>query len=156
MLKALYAIAIAFLVVAFVGFGISAFYPEPRYPAYPNEVERTRQENRTPEQEQKIEEYREKEKAYRENISTYNLIVASISIGAAVLLLVGSIVWLSRLPVIGDGVALGAVFTLFYGLIRAFISNNEQFRFVAVAIGLVIVVALVYWRFVRSSQGEVS
>jgi len=72
------------------------------------------------------------------------------------LLLVGSIVWLSRLAVIGDGVALGAVFTLFYGLIRAFISNNEQFRFVAVAIGLVIVVALVYWRFVRSSQGEAS
>jgi hypothetical protein len=156
MLKALYAIAIAFLVVAFVGFGISAFYPEPRYPAYPNVGERTRPENRTPEQKEKIEEYRQKEKAYRENISTYNLIVASISIGAAVLLLVGSIVWLSRLAVIGDGVALGAVFTLFYGLIRAFISNNEQFRFVAVAIGLVIVVALVYWRFVRSSQGEAS
>jgi uncharacterized membrane protein (DUF2068 family) len=154
MLKALYAIAIAFLVVAFVGFGISAFYPEPQYPAYPNEVERTRPENRTPEQKEKIEEYREKEKAYRANISNYNLVVASISIGAAVLLLVGSILWLNRLPVIGDGATLGAVFTLFYGLIRAFMSNNEQFRFVAVAIGLVIVVALVYWRFVRSSQGD--
>ena len=125
MLKALYAIAIAFLVVAFVGFGISAFYPEPSYPGgYPNEAQRTKPENRTPEQKQKIEEYREKEKAYRANISTYNLVVASISIGAAVLLLVGSIVWLSRLPVIGDGATLGAVFTLFYGLIRAFMSNN--------------------------------
>jgi hypothetical protein len=154
MLKALYAIAIAFLIVAFVGFGISAFYPEPRYPGgYPNEAQRTRPENRTPEQKQKLEEFREKEKAYRENISNYNLVVASISIGAAVLLLVGSIVWLSRLPVIGDGATLGAVFTLFYGLIRAFMTNNEQFRFVAVAIGLVIVLALVYWRFVRSSQG---
>jgi hypothetical protein len=157
MLKALYAIAIAFLVVAFVGFGISAFYPEPRLPAYPNEVVGgMRPENRTPEQKEKIEEFHQEEKAYRENISTYNLIVASISIGAAVLLLVGSILWLSRLAVIGDGVTLGAVFTLFYGLIRAFMSNNEQFRFVAVAIGLVIVVALVYWRFVRSSQGEAS
>ena len=155
MLKALYAIAIAFLVVAFVGFGISAFYPEPSYPGgYPNEAHRTKPENRTPEQEQKIEEYREKEKAFRADISNYNLVVASISIGAAVLLLVGSIVWLSRLPVIGDGATLGAVFTLFYGLIRAFMSNNEQFRFVAVAIGLAIVVALVYWRFVRSSQGN--
>ena len=157
MLKALYAIAIAFLVVAFVGFGISAFYPEPRYPAYPNEVVGgTRPENRTPQQKEKIEEFHQEEKAYRENISTYNLIVASISIGTAVLLLVGSIVWLSRFAVIGDGVTLGAVFTLFYGLIRAFLSNNEQFRFVAVAIGLVIVLALVYWRFVRSSQGEAS
>ena len=155
MLKTLYAIAIAFLVVAFVGFGISAFYPEPQYPGgYPDDAQRTRPENRTPEQKEKIEEYRQKEKAYRENISTYNLVVASISIGAAVLLLVGSIVWLSRLPVIGDGATLGAVFTLFYGLIRAFMSNNEQFRFVAVAIGLAIVVALVYWRFVRSSQSS--
>ena len=157
MLKALYAIAIAFLVVAFVGFGISAFYPEPHYPGgYPNEAQRTRPENRTPEQKQKVEEYHQKEKAFREALSTYNLVVASISIGAAVLLLVGSILWLSRLPVIGDGATLGAVFTLFYGLIRAFMSNNEQFRFVAVAIGLAVVVALVYWRFVRSSQGEAS
>jgi hypothetical protein len=157
MLKTLYAIAIAFLVVAFVGFGISAFYPEPQYPGgYPDDAQRTRPENRTPEQKEKIEEYRQEEEAYRGNISTYNLVVASISIGAAVLLLVGSIVWLSRLPVIGDGATLGAVFTLFYGLIRAFMSNNEQFRFVAVAIGLAIVVALVYWRFVRSSQGDSS
>ena len=32
MLKPLYAIAIAVLIVAFVGFGIPAFYPEPQYP----------------------------------------------------------------------------------------------------------------------------
>ena len=155
LLRALYAIAIASLVVAFVGFGISAFYHAPNYPSgYPNEAQRTKPENRTPEQEQKIEEFHQKEKAFREAQSTYNLVVASISIGVAVLLLVGSIVWLSSLAVIGDGVALGAVFTLFYGLIRAFMTNNETFRFVAVAIGLVIVVALVYWRFVRPMQGD--
>jgi hypothetical protein len=155
MLKTLYAIAIAFLVVAFVGFGISAFYPEPSYPGgFPDEAQRTRPENRTPEQKEKIEEYRQEEEAYRGNISTYNLVVASISIGAAVLLLGGSVVWLSRVPVIGDGATLGAVFTLFYGLFRAFMSENEQFRFVAVAIGLVVVVALVYWRYVRSSQSD--
>ena len=39
------------------------------------------------------------------------------------------------------------------GTWRCKISDNVQFRFVAVAIGLAIVVALVYWRFVRSSQG---
>jgi hypothetical protein len=156
MLRPLYAIAIAFLVVAFVGFGISAFYPEPHYPTgYPEDAQRTRPENRTPDQKEKIEEYRVKQKAFQETVSHYNLVVASISIGAAVLLLVGSIVWLSRLPVIGDEATLGAVFTLFYGLIRAFMSNNEQFRFVAVAIGLAIVLALVYWRFVRSAQSNV-
>jgi hypothetical protein len=34
-LKTLYALAIAFLLVAFVGFGVSAFYPEPELPDYP-------------------------------------------------------------------------------------------------------------------------
>jgi hypothetical protein len=83
------------------------------------------------------------------SIELNNLVVASISIGAAVLLPVVSIVRLSGLPVIGDGATLEAVFTLFYGLIRAFMSNNEQFRFV-----VAIVVARVYWRFVRSSQSN--
>lgn len=153
MLKILYALAIALLVVAFVGFGISAFYPEPQYPsAYPEEAQRTRPENRTPEQKEEIEEYRQKEKAYRDEYSNYNVVVASISIGVAVVLLVGSILWLSSLDVIGDGVTLGAVFTLFYGLIRAFMTENEMFRFIAVAIGLVVVVTLVYIRFVRSAR----
>jgi hypothetical protein len=53
---------------------------------------------------------------------------------------------------IGDGVTLGAVFTLFYGLIRAFMTDSEVFRFVAVAIGLVVVITLVYLRFVRSTK----
>jgi hypothetical protein len=35
-------------------------------------------------------------------------------------------------------------------LIRAFMTNDEQFRFVAVAMGLVVLLALVYWKFSRS------
>ena len=44
------------------------------------------------------------------------------------------------------------MFTLFYGLIRAFMTDSEVFRFVAVAIGLVVVITLVYLRFVRSTK----
>lgn len=146
-LKPLYALAIALLVVAFVGFGISAFYPEPTYPRYPAELEGRAS---TPEEKEKMAEYREKEDDFQETYSNYNLVVASISIGFAVLVLVASLLWISKLPVIGDGMTLGAVFTLFYGLIRAFMTNNEQFRFGAVAVGLVILLALVYWKFSRS------
>lgn len=148
-LRPLYALAIALLVVAFVGFGISAFYQEPQYPPYPSGVEQGPREQRTPEEQQKMEEYREDEKAFQEDISNYNLVVASISIGVAVLLLVVGLVWISGLPVIGEGATLGAVFTLFYGLIRAFMTSDEQIRFGAVAVGLVILLALVYWKFSR-------
>jgi hypothetical protein len=147
-LKPLYAIAIAFLVVAFVGFGISAFYPEPEYPEMENVGEASAEE----EQQLKAENRRAND-AFWERLSDYNKVVSSIAIGVAVLLLVGSILWISRLPVIGDGVTLGAVFTLFYGLIRAFMTDDEQFRFVAVAVGLVVLVALVYWKFARRDTG---
>jgi hypothetical protein len=152
--KPLYALAIGLLVVAFVGFGISAFYPEPQYPRYPEEAEMAAPGDRTAEQEQQLEEYREKESAYREAYSDYNLVVASISIGLAVLLLVGSLLWISRLSVIGEGTTIGAVFTLFYGLIRAFMTNDEQVRFVAVAVGLVILLSLVYWKYSRPTASR--
>jgi len=151
MLKVLYSMAIALLVVTFVGFGISAFYPAPEFPEPPTELQFVKQ-NPTPKQEELIREQDRREEAYRKEFSDYNQVVASISIGIAVVLLVGSILWLSGLAVIGDGVTLGAVFTLFYGLIRAFMTESEVFRFVAVAIGLVVVIALVYVRFVRPSS----
>lgn len=151
LLKPLYALAIALLVVAFVGFGISAFYPEPEYPRYPPELEFSGPNDEpTKEEKRLMAEQREKEEAYQREISDYNKVVSSIVIGVAVLLLVGSLLWISKLPVIGDGTTLGAVFTLFYGLIRAFMTNDEQFRFIAVAMGLVVLIVLVYWKFSRS------
>jgi len=151
MLKTLYALAIALLVVAFVGFGVSAFYPEPEPPDYPPEPEFVGPEP-TEEEKRLMAEHREKEEAFRERLSDYNRMVASVSVGLAVVLLVGSLLWISGVPVIGDGVTLGAVFTLFYGLVRALMTEDERFRFVAVAAGLVVVLAFVYWRFIRSGE----
>ncbi len=148
LLKTLYAIAIALLVVAFVGFGISAFYPAPEFPEEAPGLDFIG-ENPTEEERELLAEQREKEEAYQEEFSDYNQVVSSIAIGAAILLLVSSILWLSGLPVIGDGTTLGAVFTLFYGLIRAFMTDNEQFRFIAVAVGLAVLLILVYLKFVR-------
>jgi hypothetical protein len=153
LLRTLYALAIALLVVAFVGFGISAFYPEPEFPQPPPEAELG--PPNTEEEKERVAEQRKKEETFREQLSDYNRVVSSIAIGAAVLLLVSSILWLVRLPVIGDGVTFGAVFTLFYGLIRAFMTDDEIFRFIAVSVGLVLLLALVYWKFIRTStQGE--
>lgn len=152
MLKLLYSLAIALLVVAFVGFGISAFYPSPEFPQPPPQLEFGVGENPTEKEKEMMIEQREKEEAYQDRFSDYNQVVSSIAIGVAVVLLVGSILWLSGVAVIGDGVTLGAVFTLFYGLIRAFMTESEVFRFVAVAIGLVVVMALVYLKFVRSTR----
>ena len=156
MLKSLYAIAIALLVVAFVGFGISAFYQAPEEPRYPPELEAVAGGNPTPEEKQLIIEHRKEQDAYDVAFSDYNQVVSIIAVGVAVVLLVGSLLWLSGLAVIGDGTTLGAVFTLFYGLVRAMMTDNEVFRFVAISVGLVVVLALVYIRFVRPAQGSIT
>ncbi|CAN5737938.1 hypothetical protein BH23ACT11_BH23ACT11_18090 [soil metagenome] len=151
LLKVLYAVAIALLVVAFVGFGISAFYLAPEFPEYSSELEFVG-EKPTEEEKELIAEQRKQDEAYQQEYSDYNQVVASIGIGTAVVLLVSSILWLSGLAVIGDGTTLGAVFTLFYGLIRAFMTENEQFRFIAVAVGLAVLLTLVYLKFVRTQS----
>lgn len=156
MLKSLYAIAIGLLVVAFVGFGISAFYQAPEFPQPPPQLEYGVGPNPTDEEKEMMVEQRRKEEAFQEEFSDYNQVVSVIAIGTAVVMLVGSILWLSGLPVVGDGVTLGAVFTLFYGLVRAFMTDNEVFRFVAVAVGLVVVLSLVYLRFIRPAQGKLA
>ena len=150
----MYALAIALLVVAFVGFGIAAFYPAPEYPQPSTELEFGVGEGGPTEEEKRLmAEEQRKEQAFQERLSDYNRVVASVSIGVAVVLLVGSLLWVSRVPVIGDGVTLGAVFTLFYGLVRALMTEEEVFRFVAVGVGLVVVLSLVYRRFVRPKEG---
>ena len=152
-LRPLYALAIALLVVAFVGFGISAFYEEPRYPAFPAGIEEGPGVEMTSEEKRKMAEYRERERAYGEAYSDYNLVVACVSVGISVVLLVGSLARMGGLPVIGEGTTLGAVFTLFYGLIRAFMTDDEFVRFGAVAVGLAILLALVYRKFPGPSGG---
>jgi hypothetical protein len=155
MLKVLYSVAIALLVVVFVGSGISAFYPDPEYPELPWELDlASNQENPTPQQRELLREYKydQKMEVMDQRDSDYNLVVSVITIGIAVLLLVGSILWLSGLAVIGDGVTLGAVFTLVTGLEKAFGSNSEVYTFVAVGIALVALLALVYVRFVRPTS----
>lgn len=152
MLNALYAIAIGLLIVAFVGFGIAAFYPEPEFPEYPPALEEVG-DDPTAEERAMMADQRQKEEAYSQEMSRYNQVVALISIGSAVLLLGGSLLWMGGLAVMGDGVTLGAVFTLFYGLVRAIMTESEVFRFIAVAVGLAIVLALVYVRVIRRPTG---
>ena len=103
LLNTLYAVAIALLVVAFVGFGISAFHPEPEYPQPPPELRFggfPTEEGITDDKKKLMIEQQEQEEAFQERLSDYNRVVSSISIGLAVLLLMGSLLWVSGVPVI--------------------------------------------------------
>jgi uncharacterized membrane protein SpoIIM required for sporulation len=150
LLKFLYALSIALLVLACAVFGISAF-PRPEPPSYPPELQSLGQ-NPTEEQQALLAEQQQKEQAFQQQVFVYNGVASLIAIGAGVVLLVGSILWLSGLVVIGNGVTLGAVLTLLYGLYFAYHSSGTVglARFVLVAVGLVILLSVVYWRLERS------
>jgi hypothetical protein len=66
------------------------------------------------------------------------------------LLLAASIVGLSKFQIIGDSLTLGGVFKLYYGIFRAVVTQEPIFRFAAVGIALFTIVALTYWRFLKT------
>lgn len=149
-LRSLYALAIALLVLAVVVSGVAAI-PVPEPPDIPPELESI-EETPTEEQQELLAEQGQEQQAFQERISVYNQVVSFVIIAAAVVLLAGSILWVGRFTIIGEGVTLGAVFTLLYGLYYAYSVEAGLLAFVALVLGLVILLALIYWRFVRSKD----
>lgn len=158
LLRALSVVAVGVLIVAFVGSGIDAFYPSPEPPEDPKT--KAIQSSLTPEKQKEQREqkaaYEEQKVAYKEEISGYNRVASLIAVGAAVLILAA--VPLSRgvgIPqAMRDGMALGGVLTLLYGLILALQAESEVLRFLMVAVALLVaLVAVFYLRFRPERQG---
>jgi hypothetical protein len=148
-LKLVYTFFLGLLLAIFVGMGVNTFYQPPKAPEYPQELRQVIKEpdllQPTAEQQafdKQMEEYSEESKAYSRNVSVITLI-------AAVAFLAISLLSEKKIRVIADGIMLGGLFTLLYSLIRGFASEDSKYTFVAVSIGLAIVLYLGYHRFVR-------
>lgn len=148
LIKALYIVAIGLLITAFIGFGIETFYPTPKSPEYPSDLN-YQTEKPSKEVQQKQVEFEKTQKSFQKKLSSYNQNVSVIAIILSIVLLAASIIGLSKLEIIGDGLTLGGVFTLFYGIVRAFSTEEAVFRFIAVSAALLIMLSLTYWRFLR-------
>jgi hypothetical protein len=152
--KSLYVFSIALLILAFVVFGVSAF-PAPEAPNVPPELSSPGQgptEDPAEEQQELRAEQSQQQQAFQVQLSVYQQVVSFVILGVAVALLAGSILWLRSLPIIGEGVTLGAVFTLLFGLYSALSGGGGLITLVAVSVVLLILLGLVYWRFVRSKD----
>jgi hypothetical protein len=67
-------------------------------------------------------------------------------------MLIISLTLFKKILLIADGVLLGSVFTLIYGIIRGFNSGNNIFRFIVVSIGLAVSLFLGYIKFIKTSK----
>jgi hypothetical protein len=173
-LRIVYTLALAGLIAGFVGFGIEAFYPSPKYPgegefygemygggeatveggitmgstegAMAQEVppEEFAEPGMSPEMIESERAFMQQERAYQRELSEHRRIASLIAVGAAALLLVvGWVPFLRRLPVIGDGLTLGGLLTLIYGLALGIQVDSNLFRFLVVSAGLVVLLVAI-------------
>lgn len=155
-LKFIYTLFIGILLVLFVGFGIAAFYEEPKYPEYPARLQYSKPaydlEKQTSEEAQLREEqikFDKTQKDFQKELETYNRNVSVIGLVAAILYLIISLLLAKKLLLISDGLLLGGVFTLLYSIVRGFASHDNKFQFITVAIGLIISLVLGYIKFIK-------
>jgi hypothetical protein len=149
-IKIIYTLFLALMVALFVGLGIDTFYEGPKMPEYPLELEMQKPEcNESAEIKAVRENFAREQRAYAEEIKPYNRNVSIISLIAAIVILVVSLTMLTKIKMIADGILLGGVFTTAYSIIRGLMSQNSQYRFIIVAMGLIIALTLGYLKFIR-------
>lgn len=150
-LQIVYTFFVGILLAVFVGVGINTFYPPPAEPVYPLITEPAvgeTNEEQSLRQEKLEEQYRAYEEEERQ---PYERNVSLIAVVSAVLFVVLSIVLEKRIKIISDGVMLGGLFTLLYGILRGFAAQDSKYLFVVVSISLALVLFLGYHKFVKNS-----
>jgi len=153
LIKFIYTLFLALLVALFVGLGITTFYPGPEAPKYPLELDQVKQGcEQTVEQQTLSKEFNKAQEKFMEESKPYNRNVSIISLVASIIILVLSLTLLTKIKMIADGILLGGVFTTMYSIMRGLMSEDSQFRFLIVVIGLGIALALGYIKFIRPKE----
>lgn len=141
-IKLLYSLAIGILVATFVGIGVNTFYPPPQLD---DELSSPYQKQDDAAVQKYNERWTEWSNEQKQHSQTASLIVVGISIA----LLALCIIKIGRIEVIGEGVTLGGIFLLFYGVMLGLTTGDEMLRFWLVSVGLAVMIALTYWKFHR-------
>lgn len=150
-LRLIYTFFVGILLAIFVGVGINTFYVPPTAPKYPTELNAYGKEP-TAEQVAAEREFNRKNERYQEILKPYNRNVSMMTLVAAVVLLVGSMLSQKRIRLLADGIMLGGLITLLYSIGRGFASENSKYVFAIVTISLILVLYLGYYRFVRDHK----
>ena len=173
-IKILYCIFLGALVVLFVGWAMAAWYPTPQWETeYPGVPEYYTSEPSPPSAEElkllspsdrraRVQEYKADHKAYEawqkkhdelqkdlsRKVEKQGRNVALISLLFSVVVTAIGVGFSNRLPVISEGLLLGGLFTLIYSIGWSFV-RAPKIAVLPVGVGLIVMIALGYKRFVR-------
>lgn len=159
MIQFIYKLFIGVLLATTIGMGIATFYPAPVMPEHPAEkypYSQPTKEHSTaapaPEQIRKQEEYDRKYRDYTQRQEHYSRNVALIAMGLSLAVLIVSLTVLTKADLIADGLILGGIFTLLYGIIGSFGSGEQKLIFLITLVSLLVVLVLGYIKFVKPEK----
>ena len=162
-LQMIFSFFLGLMVTAFVGVGVYTFYPPPQEALTLQLQELDRREvairdSRPPDQLtvadraqiQAVNEERNRlTDTLREARDGWARITSIVLIAFATLVMAVSLVGAAQLPVIGNGLLVGGVFTMVYGVGWIISTETSIARFAVMTVALAITLALGYVRFVR-------
>lgn len=149
MIRYIYTFFLGLFLAIFVGMGIAVFYEAPKAPEEPTVFQSVGKEGPTAAQQQEINAFEAKQKEYNKEMWRYNRNVSIIVLVCAVLILAISLLFSEKLGVLADGLLLGGIFTLLYGIGRGMASESNKYRFLVASVGLIVTLVLGYTKFTR-------
>ena len=151
LVKASYILLLGILLAIFLGVGIHTFYPEPKAPDYPAELNYGLDGNNK-EQVALQKDYDMKNEAWEKKLEPYNRNVSITMLIGAVALAALSIFFETSMILIADVILLGGVVSIIYALGIGFSSGSSKYSFVAISVSLILVLVLGYHRFNKTDM----
>jgi hypothetical protein len=149
MIRLIYTFFVGLFLAVVIGTGIAVFYPSPKAPNEPIWLDRVEKTQLTEVEKTEETRYLEAERDYTQKLSVYNRNVSITSLGLAVATLAITFGFAGQLGVLADGLLLGGVFTLLYGMGRGFATDDNRYRFAVAAVGFIVTLILGYFKFTR-------
>lgn len=165
-LQIIFSFFLGLMVAAFVGVGVYTFYPQPelKYQQKLQELYRQQEDIQnfkdptkiTPAERTRLrviqKEIRGLEDKQTKSRETWGRVTSIILITFATAVMSISLIRADQLPVISNGLMLGGVFTMVYGVGWIVATGTSYARFAVMTVALVITLGLGYLRFVRGRK----
>lgn len=159
MIRYIYTFFVGLFLAVFVGTGIAVFYPSPPSPEPPSWYGTSYDSSKTgptltEAEKQQEQAYMTAQRQHEKDMQHYNRNVSVIALLCAIVILTVGLAFSNKLGVVADGILLGGIFTLLYGIIRGMDTGSNKYRFLVSTVGLVTAIVLGYIKFTRHQKDE--
>jgi hypothetical protein len=165
-LQTIFSFFLGLMVLAFVGVGVNTFYPSPAENDLQQRQEISRQRDAlsrraapgtfTAAEQAELDSLAGEEIALNEKqrleLREWSKVTSIVLVLFATVVLVVSLIRSEQLRVISNGLLLGGLFTMIYGVGLVVFSGNSLARFVVIFFSLLVAIGLGYLRFVRDRR----